>query len=932
MLEGSAMSRLHPHFELLLAILVIGALTLTPAAAGVNSWTLAGPSGGMATAVAVHPADPDVLLAGLGNGIYRSSDGGTTWQNVGGAIGASEIIFDPANSSRVFSFSSARLAIYRSDDAGRTFAVTSGPPGVTPHRVAMGSDSTMYLVDQQGGLHRSGNLGVTWTTLPHPWLAADFTVGAIAVDPASPAVIYVGVAGSGTYRSGDGGQNWTGPMTPGAGVQIQVHDIVVKPGDPNRILVATAQALFVTSNGGVTWTPMLNGPCQAVAFDPVTPSNVVAVGFDGQVERSIDSGDTWPLALRGPLAHVMLAPALATGPAGRVVMATSDGPMVSGDGGGSFARNYSGIRADSVRSFATANDGTIYAAFYQGVFGIFQTMGGPFEPVDNIELGSRFGGYAGITHVAVAPGNRTRLYAVGSSSQLLSSFDSGQSWSGAHPQFSNNNTSINRVVVDPVNSQIAYVMTESSGVWKTENDGATWVQRSASLPVRVNAFAVDPAQPQTLYVAGWFSSDDRVFKSTDGGLTWAPTATQPGDVSLELVIDRRDPQVIYALQRFGIYKSSNGGASWAPLTFGEPVNGMLSRTLIIDPELSTTLYAAWTPEGQGFQRSVDGGATWQRVPWTPVHPSTGVGEIFAYDRSFGQIFAGGIGTGIHAYQIATDLGLSVSASPIALGAAGRFVIPVTNHGPFDAASPELQLWIPDNLAITIPGNCSTPGPNIRCRLPNIRTGTTYEFALDYVAANTASNSSLSATLVGREYDPAPANNAQAQAISVTSISDLQVSSTVTTSAQTGSAVTFTATVRNNGPNTSATTTYSLTAPAGMTLSSVTSSTGSCTAVATVYTCELGALVNGASASVTALATASSAGNASWQSAIATVSTDPTTANNLATSATVVTVPPPPAPAPAPAKSGGGGRFDSLWLGVLGVIAVWQRRRILVAAR
>ena len=918
------MYRLYLRFESMLSILATVALASAPAVAGVNAWTLAGPSGGMTTAVAVHPSDPAVLLAGLGNGIYRSSNGGTTWQNVGGAIGASEIVFDPANSNRVFGFSSARLAIYRSDDAGQSFAVTGGPPGVTPYRLAMGSDSTMYIVDQQGGLHRSSNLGVTWTTLPHPWPAADFTAGAVAVDPANPAVIYVGVAGSGTYRSGDGGQTWTGPMTPGSGVQIQVHDIVIKPGDPNRILVATAQALFVTSNGGVTWTPMLSGPCQAVAFDPVTPSNVVAVGFDGQVERSIDSGDTWPQALRGPLAHVMLAPALAAGPSGRVVMATSDGPMVSADGGGTFARNYSGIRSDSVRSFTTAADGTIYAAFYQGVFGIFQSMGGPFEPVDNAELGSRFSAYPGITHVSVAPGNHNRLYAVGSSNQLFSSFDGGQSWSGAHPQF-DHNTSINRVVVDPMNSQVAYVVTDTAGVWKTENDGATWMQRSASLPVRVNAFAVDPAEPLTLYVAGWFSTDDRIFKSTDGGLTWAPTPTQPaGDVSLELVIDRRDPQVIYAVQRFGISRSSNGGASWTALTFGEPANGMLSRTLIIDPELSTTLYAAWTPDGQGFQRSVDGGTTWQRVPWTPVHPSTGVGEVFAYDRGFKQIFAGGIGTGIHAYQIATDLGLDIPGQTIALGAAGRITIPITNHGPFDAASPELQLWIPGNLSVTIPSSCTSPGPNIRCRLPNIHAGATHEFSLDYVAADTASNSSLSATLVGREYDPVSANDAQGQTITVTSVSDLQVTSAATPSAQAGSAVTFTATVRNNGPNPTAATTYSLTAPAGMTLSSVASSVGTCIAAAGAHTCEFGSLASGASALVTVQATANLAGNASWQSAISSSSTDSVMANNTATAVTSVTVPPPPPP-PAPAKSGGGGRLDLMWLGVLGVFAAWRRR-------
>jgi hypothetical protein len=98
--------------------------------------------------------------------------------------------------------------------------------------------------------------------------------------------------------------------------------------------------------------------------------------------------------------------------------------------------------------------------------------------------------------------------------------------------------------------------------------------------------AIDPSNPQTLYAG----TGGGVFKSTNGGVSWAASSTGLGSSSAQcLIIDPGNPQTLYAGTGGGVFKSTNGGVSWAASSTG--LGSSSAQCLIIDPSNSQTLYA-----------------------------------------------------------------------------------------------------------------------------------------------------------------------------------------------------------------------------------------------------------------------------------------------------------------------------------------------------
>jgi len=182
---------------------------------------------------------------------------------------------------------------------------------------------------------------------------------------------------------------------------------------------------------------------------------------------------------------------------------------------------------------------------------------------------------------------------------------------------------IRTLAIDPQNPETIYVAPYSSSsgtVFKTMDGGSTWVNTGpflcCSAATTVNVLVVD-GQQGAIYAGTQYGG---VFKSTDGAATWTainsglPTLPSPSNglyVPVEaLAIDPRDSSVIYAgtaAAPFGVYKSTNGGASWSAASFGLPAQHDII-SLAIDPQNTSTVYAG--SEGGGLYKSVDGGATW----------------------------------------------------------------------------------------------------------------------------------------------------------------------------------------------------------------------------------------------------------------------------------------------------------------------------------
>jgi photosystem II stability/assembly factor-like uncharacterized protein len=240
--------------------------------------------------VMVDPKNPDIVfVAALGHvyaanpdrGVFRSRDGGRTWQKVlfkNDNVGAIDLAIDPVNSNVVYAslWNTRRppwsiyapsygpgSGLFKSIDGGTTWQpLTNGLPTAGLGRIGIAIAPTdakrVYaIVDaREGGLFRSDDAGATWTTITGDnriW-GRGWYFGKVTVDPKNAAVVYV--MNTAMYRSSDAGKTWT--AIKGAPGGDDYHQLWIDPGDPKRMIVASDQGAVVSVDGATTWSSWYN--------------------------------------------------------------------------------------------------------------------------------------------------------------------------------------------------------------------------------------------------------------------------------------------------------------------------------------------------------------------------------------------------------------------------------------------------------------------------------------------------------------------------------------------------------------------------------------------------------------------------------------------------------------------------------------------------
>jgi photosystem II stability/assembly factor-like uncharacterized protein len=269
-------------------------------------------------AIIVDPRDPNrVFAAVLGHpyganeerGIFRSADGGETWQKVlyrDENTGGMDLAFGPADPQTVFAVLwSARQApweagwvlsknngLYKSTDGGTTWRqVTAGLPsaedglGRIGLATSLSEPARLYAIvganQGKGGLYRSDDAAESWrlvNTDGRIW-GRDGDFNEVRVDPKNPDVVYV--ANVVTWKSTDGGKTFTGWR--GAPGGDDYHRLWINPDNPQIILNASDQGAIVTVNGGETWSSWYNQPT-AQMFHVATDNRFPYWVYGGQQE------------------------------------------------------------------------------------------------------------------------------------------------------------------------------------------------------------------------------------------------------------------------------------------------------------------------------------------------------------------------------------------------------------------------------------------------------------------------------------------------------------------------------------------------------------------------------------------------------------------------------------------------------------------------
>lgn len=222
---------------------------------------------------------------------------------------------------------------------------------------------------------------------------------------------------------------------------------------------------------------------------------------------------------------------------------------------------------------------------------------------------------ASIQALAVSSGEPGNVYAATAQGTIVASSAGAASWSshgkllGFHGE----------LVADPARAGTLYATT-FNGVFKSADGGATWA--GPVLAGYLWTFRISPSSPDVLYAA----RDQQILKSTDRGVHW--TATSFAGTASVLAIDPRDARVVYA----GGLRSDDGGATWVEARAG--LEGAI-QALVIDPRQPATLYAL---SSKGIYKSVDRGAAWSSVWIWPAGVFFSSGKL-AIDPASGTVYA-----------------------------------------------------------------------------------------------------------------------------------------------------------------------------------------------------------------------------------------------------------------------------------------------------
>jgi photosystem II stability/assembly factor-like uncharacterized protein len=537
--------------------------------------------------IIVDPKNPNVLfVAALGHaygpnpdrGVYRSRDGGASWQRVlfkNDDLGAIDLAFDPTNSQIVYAtlwnvrrppwfiYAPANgpgAGIFKSIDGGMTWKeISEGIPaegrGHIGIAVAPANRNRIYAaVDaKEGGIFRSDDAGATWTRLSADKRLWDrgWYFEKVTVDPKNADIVYV--MNTSVYRSTDAGKTWT--AIKGAPGGDDYHQLWVNPDDPKRMVLASDQGGIVSVDGAVTWSSWYNQPTAQinhVAADYRFPYWVTgaqqdsgAVGTPSRSRHSEISNRDWEgLCSGGESGYTAPDPLrpeiLFGGTVSRCNVLTGETRNVSPERGGQPGQFRHAWTQPLVFSQADP-----HALYYANQFVYKTTNGGeswtqisqdltredPGSPPNLNEAAAADAPAEkrrGVVYTIAPSPLRGPMIWIGTDDGLIQlTNDDGKTWQNVTPPALTSWSKVTMIDASHFDVKEAYAAVErhqledyEPHIYRTRDSGKTWTEITRGLPsgVYVQTVKEDP-QRRGLLFAG---TERSVFVSFDDGDHWQP--------------------------------------------------------------------------------------------------------------------------------------------------------------------------------------------------------------------------------------------------------------------------------------------------------------------------------------------------------------------------------------------------------------------------
>jgi len=583
-------------------------------------------------AIAVAPSDPNIIYVAsgeglhrpdlsVGNGIYRSADGGSSWMHLGLADGQQicELAVDPRDSNRLFAAvlghpygPNSERGIFRSLNGGGTWQrvlYKDEDTGGSAVAIDPSQSNTVYAALWQtrlgpwedkdefqgtaGGLFKSSDAGITWKQLT-VGLPKGLSQINVAIAPSTPNRLYATVgtnepgdyssaAGLGVFRSDNAGESWSRITSdPRPALRIGGGDLPVVRVDPSNpdIVYSASIVTMKSSDGGKNWQPLRGArggdDYQNLWINPNNPRIIALVGDQG-ANVTVNGGQTWSSWFNQPTAqlyHVSVTPTFPY----RVCA----GQQESG----------------SVCIASRGNDGEITQR--------------DWHPVGAIEYG----------YVAPDPQDPDVIYGAGRNEVSKFHWSTGQVQNVTPIPVRDNAIRVDRtepLLFSPLDPHALYYA--ANRIYKTTDGGAAWqtvspdlTREEPGLPASVGDLHVAGSERQrgAIYALGvsprsidtlWAGTDDGlVWKTGDGGEHWSnvtPPAVTAWSKVTQIEASHFDANIAYvSVSRMRIddlhpyiFRTHDGGITWQRIDAGLPLNAPVNAVRE-DSERKGLLFAA----------------------------------------------------------------------------------------------------------------------------------------------------------------------------------------------------------------------------------------------------------------------------------------------------------------------------------------------------
>lgn len=422
------------------------------------NWTKAtapSPPGPSSALLSVSMKSTTAIAVGENGWVLRSTTSGRTWSNITTNIPNKTLnrVYLYSSSSRAVIVGESGTRLYSLNGGRNWSAVTSG--NITQHLFAVGLDSSRGFVGGQAGMaFRLSNSNRTWT--PYGALPAIDYYGAMR-KYGSNRYLLVGNKGF-IAHSTDYAANWTLPQVPG----LALHGMTTNGN--NQVAVGADGLLLQSSDSGTTWK-LIGTPHQATYHALAQHGSIcIAVGANGNMARSSNNGGTFS-NVTSPTSNTLFAitsPAsqqfIAVGATGTIIRSTNNGTSFSTQTSGTN-ETLRGVDCEGTACLAAGANGSILSSSDTG--GTWKTITTPTNE----------------TLYAVAFGSAQHAVALGTNGTALYSTNGGQSWTQA--QTTNNNFAFTQVRALATQR---FVATDDKGrVWLSGNGGKQWSKVSPTL-------------------------------------------------------------------------------------------------------------------------------------------------------------------------------------------------------------------------------------------------------------------------------------------------------------------------------------------------------------------------------------------------------------------------------------------------------------------